>query len=393
MLDNPRLDLVLATHGRRVVIVLLVLGVLAIGATGWAVANPETETSPQFAEHSVTTDVHTSASVVDGGSLWEEGDQLSNSPVYVLGASPELEVQPVTQLTNETERTPIEDGTVTHELTVRLEATRDGEAFWNESNQELESTGPVEDGVSASSTTIDIESLVERQRQLEEEIGTIGDVAIHLDLAVTYETETHEGAQTATTTIDVDDNAYWLAEPLSVSDTNAHRTGTERTTQSRHPLVIGGLSLVGTLSLAGAVVTKRRLPVDEDEARQRVHEQRYAEWISLGSIPMWIGDHHLSLNTLEDVVDVAIDTNERVVYDAQRGLFAVVNGNIVYYYSERGTWEQTTWPEMGFSKNQQVVDTDQPSPADQLSEFQGSDEFAAPDEENAFDDEDVWEQL
>ncbi len=109
---------------------------------------------------------------------------------------------------------------------------------------------------------------------------------------------------------------------------------------------------------------------------------------------MWIGDYHVSLDTLEDVVDVAIDTNERVVHDERRGLFAVVNDSVVYYYSDSGLWEETAWPEMDLEEQPPVVDADGELDADSVTELGGSDEFSAPDDPDAFeDDEQVWEQL
>ena len=109
---------------------------------------------------------------------------------------------------------------------------------------------------------------------------------------------------------------------------------------------------------------------------------------------MWIGDYHVSLDTLEDVVDVAIDTNERVVHDEQRGLFAVVNDGVVYYYSDRGLWEETAWPEMDLEEQTAVINGDGDLSSKDLSKLDAGDEFAAPDDPDGFeDDEEVWKQL
>ncbi|MFP8952008.1 DUF5305 domain-containing protein [Natrialbaceae archaeon A-arb3/5] len=393
MIDNPRLDLVLAKHGRTVAIVLAVIGIFAIVATGWAVAMPETKTTTQTADESATSTVHTGAAVVEGGSLWEEGDRVTNSPVYVLNASPELDVEPETRLHNETSDTAIEDGSVSHEVTLRFEASRDGEPFWNESYTELNASGDPSDGVARSSTTIDMDSYLDRKRHLENEIGSVGSIELRMDLHVEYDTGTHQNTKMTSTMVRLTDEAYWLAEPLSVSEDHTHTTGVEQTSHARSPALIGAFSLVGTIALAGAVFVARRSPVDVDAARRAVHEQRYGEWISRGSIPMWIGSHHIALETLEDVVDVAIDANERVVHDRQRGLFAVVNGDVVYYYSERGLWEQTTWPEMNLSDDQPATPTNDLVPIEELSEFDGHNEFADAGDPDGFDDEDVWEQL
>ncbi|QLK27718.1 DUF5305 domain-containing protein [Natrinema zhouii] len=394
MIDNPRLKLVLASHGRAITIALLVVGVLAIIATGWAVANPMTTTTPQFSEERVTTGAGTSAVVTESGTLWAEGDRLEDSSVYFLNATPELTVQPETTLRDEAGGAAVEDGDVTHELRLRYEATRDGSTFWNESHEILAESASVENGVATSTATIDVESYRERQRQLEREVSGVGSIELSMELRVEYDTGRQQGTLTATTPVEITDDAYWLGNSLSDSATHSYRSGTARTTESRSTALIGGLSVLGTLSLAGAALVARRSPTDLEAARRAVHERRYAEWISRGSIPMWIGDYHVSLDTLEDVVDVAIDTNERVVHDTQRGLFAVVNDGVVYYYSDRGLWEETAWPEMDLEEQPAVIDGNGELSPEELAELDPSDEFASPDDPDGFeDDRDVWERL
>lgn len=341
VIDSPRLDLLLAEYGRPIAIGLVVIGALALLASGWAVANPTTETTTQYADERVSSDLRTSAVVVQDGTLWNEGDRLENSEVYVLNATPELTVEPETRLVNETAGEPIADGEVTHELTMRFEATRDGEAFWNESHTVIDDAPTLENGVATSEATIDVESYRERQQDLERELSGVGSVDLEMALRVEYDTGTSQGTVQESTTVHLTEDAYWLAEPLSVSDDPTHRIGTEQTTESRNTALVAGLSLLGTLAIVAGAFVARREPIDEQAARRAVHERRYAEWISRGSLPMWIGDHHVSLETLEDVVDVAIDTNRRVVYDRERDLFAVVTGDVVYYYSDQGLWEET----------------------------------------------------
>ena len=392
MIDNPRLDLLLAKHGRAIAIVLVAIGALAFLASGWAVANPSTSTSPQYADERVSSDVGTSAVVVQDGTLWNEGQRLENSGVYLFNATPELTVRPETELTNQTAGAPVDDGNVSHELTIRLEASRDGETFWNETETLIDESPSIENGVATSEATIDVERYRDRQREIEREVAGVGNVDVYLEFRAAYDTGTARGVQQTSTTLEVTDDAYWLEESLATSDEHTRQTGTAETTESRNLGLIAGLSMLGTLALAGGAFVARRSPIDEEAARRTVHEQRYAEWISRGSIPMWIGDYHVSLDTLEDVVDVAIDTNERVVHDTQRGLFAVVNDGVVYYYSDRGLWEETAWPEMDLEEGAGVVDADAPLSSEDL-ELEGSEEFADPDDEGFDDDEDVWRQL
>ncbi|ELY45003.1 hypothetical protein C495_08680 [Natronorubrum sulfidifaciens JCM 14089] len=382
----------LAQYGRLVAIALVVIGALALVATGWAVANPTTETTTQYGDDRVESDVQTSAVVVRDGELWSEGERLENSRVYALNATPELTLEPETRLVNEETNTPIDDAAVSHELVFRFEAVRDGDPFWNETHTVIDESPAVENGIAASTATIDVESYRDRQRQLERELSGIGSVDLEVEFRAEYDTSRTQGTQQASTAFHVTDDAYWLAESLATADEHTYQVGTAQTTESRSLGTIAGLSLLGTLSIVGAAFVARRAPVDEDAARRAVHEKRYAEWISRGSIPMWVGDYHISLDTLEDVVDVAIDTNERVVNDRQRGLFAVVTDDVVYYYSDRGLWEETAWPELNLTKQSQPPDDTPAFSPDEL-EFDGEDEFADPAEDGFEDDEDVWKQL
>ncbi|QLG49314.1 DUF5305 domain-containing protein [Natrinema halophilum] len=394
MIDNPRLDLLLARSARSIVIVLVIVGVLSLGATGWAVANPVTTSTPQFGEERVSSSVETSAIVIQNSTLWNEGERLTDSSVYVLDASPELTITPKTKLRNPTDGTAIEEANVTHELQVRFEASRDGTAFWNETHTVFRESPSIENGIARSEATIDVEALRQRQRELESEVSGIGSVTLTMTYRAEYDTGRHEGTITTSSPIRITEDAYWLGGSMSDSATHSYQSGVERTTVPRSTALIGGLSVLGTLSLVGAAFVARRSPADIDAARRAVHEHRYAEWISRGSIPMWLGDYHVSLDTLEDVVDVAIDTNERVVHDSQRGLFAVVNDGIVYYYSDRGLWEETAWPEMNLEEQPPVVGSDSEFSTKDFTEFGGSDDFSAPDEPDAFeDDEEIWEQL
>jgi len=60
---------------------------------------------------------------------------------------------------------------------------------------------------------------------------------------------------------------------------------------------------------------------------------------------MGVGSEYVSLDSLQDVVDVAIDTGQRVVYDDRRDVFAVISGEVVYYYSKDGDWNRVAWPQ------------------------------------------------
>lgn len=338
MIDSPRLELLIAEHGRTLVVALALVGLVSAASAGWIAATPETTTTTQQRSgETVETEVRTSAVVVEDG-LWDAGERLGDSSVYLTNATPTLTLTPETTV-------PSDDAAVTHELTVRYEAVRDGETFWEDRDVVLREETPVEDGLARSEASLDVREVVDRTREVESELRGVGTVEASLVLRVAYDTGTNEGELAATSPLRVGADAYWLEEPLA-DDEDHPETVEVEVTETPSPLRVGGLAALAAVSLAGAALVARRSPADPEAARRAVHERRYAEWISRGTIPMWIGDYHVALDTLEDVVDVAIDTDERVVHDRQRDLFAVIGDDVVYYYAERGNWEETAWPEM-----------------------------------------------
>lgn len=397
MIDNPRLDLLIAKHGRLLVIGLLVVGVLALLATGWVVANPPTSTTTEEVnEESVSTEATTSAVVVEDG-LWEEGTVLEGSSVYLYDSTPEVTVTPQTTV-------PSDDASVVHEVWIVHEADRDGSTFWDERNLLDRSAVAVEDGVASSEITFEIDDVRDRRAELDDRLVGVGSIETELEIVVEYDTGRYSDEQTLTSQIELAEQAYWFEED-DLSDTTPHsETATIDVQESPNPVTIGGLLLLAVLAIGSATFVRGRGPIDVESARRAVHEQRYDSWISEGSIPMWVGDYHVELDTLEDVVDVAIDTNERVVHDRQRSLFAVVNGAVVYYYSERGPWEGTTWPKMDFGGGPSPVageldgvSSSSPLDSGDLLDLSGTDEsgdapFSTDDLPDP-DDDDAWEKI
>jgi hypothetical protein len=339
VIDNPRLDLVIADRGRILAITLALVGVLALVGAGWVAATPGTSTTTEEVDReTVATEATTSATVVEDGP-WEAGTELEDNPVYTLPETPELTVAAETSV-------PSDDAEVVHEVRVRHEAEHEDAVFWEETVRDERTPATVEDGIARSETAIDVASLAADRTDVEAEFEGVGTVRTVLEVVAVYDTGTHADEQTLSSTLELTEEAYWLEETELEASTDHSETAQVEVGESPNGAVVAGLAAVGLLALGGAGVVHTRRPVDTESARRSVHERRYAEWISEGSIPMWVGDYHVELDTLEDVVDVAIDTNARVVHDRQRGLFAVVNDDVVYYHSERGKWERTAWPEL-----------------------------------------------
>jgi hypothetical protein len=375
VIENPRFDLLIANRRRSIVIVLAAIGVLALLATGWVAAMPGTETATQETDQETVASETTTSAVVAEDRLWDEGTELEESSVYIVSATPEL------TLTTET-AVPTEESTVEHEVRVRHEAVHDESVFWEETESQSRATASVEEGTAVSEASIDVEALRDRRAELDAEFDGIGTIVTVVEVITEYETGTYSDELRVESPLETTEDAYWLEESLSESQEHSDTTQVE-VEESPNTAMITGFAAIALVAFAGAAVVVVRGPIDAETARRSIHEHRYSEWISKGSIPMWVGDYHVALDTLEDVVDVAIDTNERVVHDEHRELFAVVNGAVVYYYAERGQWEGTAWPELELADGPS-------SPGSTVPPASGEPiDTELPDP----DDDDVWEQI
>ena len=352
--DDPRFQLLIARYGRSLAIALVVVGALLLLVGGWIALTPPTTTATeQRTAATASTGVDTAANVTGDSDLWEQGTELRNNPVYLTNASPTLVVEP---------RTEVPSGSsVTQTVRLRITATRDDEVFWTSTEQLVTESETVENGTAIARTEIDARELEARLATLRERLAGVGSVQASLQLAVEYDTGRYAGRLESSAPLTVTDRAYWLGGELSDSQPH-YATTTRQVTHSPNWFAVLLATLLAALSLTGAwtVFATRPEELDVDAIRQERHRRKYADWISKGSIPMWVGQNYVELDTLEDVVDVAIDTQERVVHDTRRDLFAVISEDVVYYYSKSGDWDQSSWPRMELSgqTEEDTVDVD-----------------------------------
>jgi len=374
----PRVRLVTARYGRELAVACAVIGLIALAAGGAVATASETETvtedrNPQRVE----TGVQTSAVVTDDNSVWTEGTTLENNARYLINDTPVLTVTPVTEAPSGTE--------VTHRLRMEINAVADGETFWRNETVLVEETTTVTDGTARTNATVDVRELDERLDNTTERLRNVGSLSVSLYVTSTYDTGDYAGELSANAPFQVTENAYWIDGSLS-SD-RQHSTPVTRETEvpPDYGLLLSLFAgSVGAFGLGGMLWKGREDAVDVGAIREEIHRRRHDEWISRGSIPMWVDKEQVQLDTLEDVVDVAIDGNQRVIHDQRSDIYAVIDGDMIYYYCREGSWDQMAWPDVG------AIDasTDEESAAEAAANAEpmlGD----APDP----DDEDAWEQL
>jgi hypothetical protein len=318
-------------HGWTAVTFLAVLGVVLLGLGAYAGLAPGTETvTEQRAAQTVTAETTVSAVVGPGSDLWAEGTRLENRPAYLLQDSPAATIDAEFTVRNG------ELSSVDPVFRLEYRAVRDGETIWSESNPldaTVERTG---DGVTAT-TTVNASAVAEKMRAREKDVGRAASVQATIVLVLPYETDRYDGTLKAEFPITVDGAAYEL-DPASVSETRTTPVQVERPVEPNVPLVVVFL-LLGTVTLIGAGAAYRvtRGPSSEAELltlERQIRHARYAEWISVGELPRELNQELVRLESLDDLVNLAVDSNDRVIYDRERDTYAVVTSDVVYYVGD-----------------------------------------------------------
>lgn len=335
---SARTRRLIAYRGRAIVAILGLIAVLAFVWAGAAYTTPQVETvTEQTNEQTVRVTAGTSAIVTGNTSLYESGERLRNKPVYFINATPRLRLHV---------RTDVPDGqsvNVTQRVLLEKRAVRDGRAFW-ESTTVLNATErSITDGEATTTTTINLDALAAEMEQRRLEIGTVGTTEVRIHVETTYETDSYSGTLNSTTPVRITERAYWLDGDIQSNRTHA-TTVRRQVERPPEPTSYGGPALLGVLALVGAVgvayISHRG--IDIQTAEVELSRSRYSEWISRGAFPTKTEKTYVRVDSLEDLVDIAIDSNKRVIHDEEYDAYAVVDGDLIYFFAleeeELETW-------------------------------------------------------
>jgi putative intracellular protease/amidase len=322
---------VVAEYGLPIAVVLAVVGLFALGGAYDAYANPPTERVTETVdEQRVATAMGTSAVVTGETSLYSRGETLTDRSAYFFNATPEVTVGVATT---------VPDGRavdVSKRLTLHHEATRDGEPFWQSRRVLATADERTEDGEVAIETTLNMTQLRETVADRRQEIGTVGRFRTELRLHVAYETGEYARELTASVPVVLTDRAYWFEGDLAANRTHSETVTREVVGEPDMGAVLGlGGHGLGALLLAVGVAALSHREFDIDAIETELVRSRYDEWISRGEIPTKAEKQYIRIDTLEDLVDIAIDSSKRVIYDDTYDAYGVVDADIVYYYTDQ----------------------------------------------------------
>lgn len=303
---------------------------------------PETDTEERTVEAwSTTAGFDHGAEVQRENAVFEVGEELSNEPVYFTRAAPELD--------GEFEhRYDGGEGAVDVEITVErvIRSVDDDVEHWATSEPvgsvEREDVEPGE-GVVAD-FEVDVPALENETERVEDSLGqtpgTVETVVVaHVILEGTIDGDPVTHGDRYELAIDPDGDAYAVEAP--VADRHVEER-TEEVEAAATASVFGpapgaALALVSVAVLSALVRSRSQgtlAPSRTELERLRLDRERAAfdDWISTGAVPADVDDRtRVEIDSLEDLVDVAIDHDRRVI-ESQDGRYYVVEEGLLYVH-------------------------------------------------------------
>lgn len=331
---------------------VVVVGLLLVSLLGgWfaytTVVAPGTTTEQRVAASWETAgEFDHQATVTENNSVYPVGTTLSNRSTYFTSVAPELDG--AFRYRYETAERANLSVAIEEELVLRGETTGSGgesRELWRESrslaSRRVDSLAPGERV--RVPFAVDVRAAENRTKAIQEELGTRGRTSVSI-LARVRVTGTVDGQQVDNTTV------YRL--PIDVQGSTAVVEGSgpvvaahERTALVTVPVTHSlsrrvasiGLFAAPLGALLGLVLARWRGGVSVSAAeRERLAHDRdraeFDEWITTATLPDAVRAWpRVAVDSLQGLVDLAIDTDSRVLED--QGTYYVVHDGLVYAYA------------------------------------------------------------
>ena len=325
---------------------LLVLVMLVAVGSGWlaydAQTTPEVEREQvTIGEWSESTTYEHSALIVNDSIPFSEGERVTNRPVYYTSLSDELDI------TYTYEYTAGEgDVRVNTESQLLFRGVEGDEVLW-------EYTEPLATGTDEQlnpetphlvNATVVIEEVFATIDTVEQQLGSAGTIQIRIvstsNIEGAVEGESVSNTYESTMPITVNPQTFRVLDIETIDETHTQTDTVERPVETDTAALVAPLTALIAAFIAAAGLIAGRLTgyielSDDEQELLELHqqEQEFSEWITRGTFPSE-RDYEATVlvDDLEGLVDVAIDTNKRVIKDEQLGVSTVLDGDYVYVY-------------------------------------------------------------
>lgn len=343
-----------------VAVALLALALLGGWAAYGSMAATDTDADRQAgAAWSTSGGFEHGATVQAENDVFPVGTELSNRSVYFTEISPELE---------STFRFGYDAGTGDVDVDVTAERVLrsvddEGVEYWsvNETVAETSAQG-LEPGEEHETTfSLDVPATVNETEAIEESLGgsagtTETVVTVSVSMTGTIDGESVDRVETYELEVRPDGSTYAVSAPpanAGAAEESADEDDAVATANADSSGLLGSvgpalLAIASLCALGALVVSKATGSLAPSEAelervRERYEREEFDDWISRGTLPDDVRNRsRIEVSTLEDLVDVAIDCDRRVLEDERSGEYYVVDGESLYVYEPMGLEDEAS---------------------------------------------------
>jgi hypothetical protein len=328
--------------------VVVLVGLVGGYLTYTTHVNPGTTTeSRELSAWESSGDFTHRATVVEGTTAFEEGTVLRNRTNYFRSISPRLNG------TFGYGYSATDGGDLRAETTVVLVVqsvdggTDGGQTVYWEYERVL---GRTNASLAPGERTtvpfsVNVSAVDAEARQVDESVGgTPGEIQTAIvartSLSGTRNGQSVETTRTYRLPLALGSNVYRVTDPGVVTNGDSRTEQVPVTVEYGQPRTIGGplLALLGVgagVALAAGRRTGRLSVTDHERTwlAYRKSREEFEDWITTARVP--VIDRQptvVEVETLGGLVDVAIDTDNRVIEDTERGVFLVLTGDRWYRY-------------------------------------------------------------
>lgn len=287
----------------------------------------EEKTQPQQSTHIAGVSQETTVTVTDTSNAFEKGEELKDKSYYPIQntANPTI-----------TTRGDGQSTTVTKiEIYITYTATsRDSpnEPFYTK--REQIAIKEVQSSKNIIRTPVNITEVFQTQQKLKGELGSDVVITPTIKSVVTYQYSSASN-EDVTSTVSVSGNIERLDELYSLpTDSNQvrHEIGSRENNQpSIVNTILGALTAAFLVLFAAIVIIGRREEITE--LGKQIQAKRYDDWVTeINSYTPANDPVTVEVKSLSGLVNLAIDTHERVLYTEKLDEYIVVDGKTMYKY-------------------------------------------------------------
>lgn len=309
---------------------------------------PEVQQEERLVEEwTESTSYNHSAEITNDSLVFSQGETVSNRPLYYTRLSEELDGDHTYRYNADSGDVSVQTETYLLIRGGELEDEEMTQTYW-EYTQPLDSDmreGLPPGEAYTTQFTADIQFVLETIATVEEQLGASEGLIDVRVVTVSQIDGTVEGESVSET---YESEMVMVVEPATFRVINTNVVDEQHQTFQETEVIVdpSPLESFGSIALAGLAVALlvvlvagryagyTDLTEDEQEVlRLEQARDRFSEWITTGTFPSEREyEQTILVDDLEGLVDVAIDTNKRVIEDEQLGVSTVLDDNYIYIY-------------------------------------------------------------